>query len=134
MGCLTAINSGCSVIVETDDDDWPEEPFWQDRVRRLECDDLASAGAWANAYAAFASSQVWPRGFPLVDATSVGEVGEDATRTREARWREAPCGGRKRGERWCLRWRKQPTKVVAIPRQDWCALSDDEQSPLRGIR
>jgi hypothetical protein len=65
MGYLMAISSGCSVIVETDDDNWPEEPFWRDRVRELECDGLASSGAWANAYAAFTSSQVWPRGFPL---------------------------------------------------------------------
>jgi len=70
MGYLTAINSGCSVIVETDDDNWPEEPFWQGRVHELECDDLASAGAWANAYSAFTSSQIWPRGFPLDEVRS----------------------------------------------------------------
>lgn len=77
LGYLAALEAGCDWIVETDDDNYPLENFFQllknpMRVRRLQ-----TRAQWVNAYRHFApSSPVWPRGYPLEALGSDGSAAE----------------------------------------------------------
>lgn len=64
LGYLWAIADGAEVIVETDDDNWPFERFWQPRQLVLHGRHAQNPG-WVNAYSAFTEERVWPRGYPL---------------------------------------------------------------------
>ncbi len=64
IGYLVAIAGGASIIVETDDDNFPYESFWQGRQREQSVVKLEGAG-WVNVYRYFTESNIWPRGMPL---------------------------------------------------------------------
>jgi hypothetical protein len=61
---LDAIASGASVIVETDDDNFPRDSFWAPRGRKITCRPVET-DAWVNVYAYFSQSFIYPRGLPL---------------------------------------------------------------------
>lgn len=64
LGYLEAMARGARIIIETDDDNFPREPFWEDRsLRHLV--PLVQHGGWTNVYRYFTDSVIWPRGFPL---------------------------------------------------------------------
>jgi hypothetical protein len=64
IGYLIAMQQGCSIIIETDDDNHPREGFWQERHRSLRAAVAAKAG-WVNMYRYFTDAWIWPRGFDL---------------------------------------------------------------------
>lgn len=61
---LQAIRQGHSVIIETDDDNLPEENFWQERNAVVN-GNKASGAEWINVYRFFSERFIWPRGFSL---------------------------------------------------------------------
>lgn len=69
IGYLLAIADKAPFIVETDDDNFPREAFWDTR-KSLVDGDLTHAQGWVNAYAWFTNSFIYPRGFPLREARS----------------------------------------------------------------
>lgn len=64
VGYLLALQGGADVIVETDDDNIPVEPFWAER-RRSVSGSLVTEKGWRNVYADFSTANIWPRGLPL---------------------------------------------------------------------
>ncbi|MDX6692861.1 MAG: hypothetical protein QOF02_464 [Blastocatellia bacterium] len=64
IGYLVALKEGASVIVETDDDNFPEAEFWNERSRRQSVP-VASGAGWLNVYRYFTEANIWPRGLPL---------------------------------------------------------------------
>ena len=64
IGYLLAWQAGVECIVETDDDNFPEEAFWSDRARRLNVPGSENAGH-LNVYRYFTEANIWPRGLPL---------------------------------------------------------------------
>lgn len=70
---LDAIASGATVIVETDDDNFPREPFWEPRHREITARPV-DADAWVNVYAYFSQSFIYPRGLPLDHARATPPV------------------------------------------------------------
>ena len=64
IGYLLAIREGAGVIVETDDDNFPEKDFWQAREKIRTVKILKKTG-WVNIYSYFSDSRIWPRGLPL---------------------------------------------------------------------
>lgn len=64
LGYLIAAQRGAEVIIETDDDNFPMGPFWNDRFRAHEAPVAAGTG-WLNVYRYFSDTPIWPRGFPL---------------------------------------------------------------------
>lgn len=63
-GYLLAMERGCTVIVETDDDNFPLPDFWLPRERARSCP-VIEDGGWVNLYRYFTDANVWPRGLPL---------------------------------------------------------------------
>ena len=64
IGYLLAIRGGSSLVIETDDDNMPEESFWL--PRNLSCEGpLLEGRGWSNIYSYFTDALIWPRGFPL---------------------------------------------------------------------
>ena len=70
---LAAIAGGAKFIVETDDDNFPRDGFWEDRSRLLQADRVEPKG-WINVYGHFADAFIYPRGFPLDLAKSTDAV------------------------------------------------------------
>lgn len=66
IGYLIAIAQGTTLILETDDDNFPLDDFWQPRHRVHHVSKVESAG-WVNVYDYFSDVQVWPRGLSLAD-------------------------------------------------------------------
>lgn len=64
LGYLIAIKRGAEVIIETDDDNFPNDDFWLGRVPYHQANLVENAG-WINIYRYFTDAPVWPRGFPL---------------------------------------------------------------------
>ena len=64
IGYLVALQAGATIIVETDDDNFPREEFWNPRIRRQSAPILKRDG-WVNAYRYFSDAPIWPRGLPL---------------------------------------------------------------------
>jgi hypothetical protein len=64
LGYLVAMQNGCRIIVETDDDNYPGADFWKDRVRSVP-GRIAEYTGWTNVYRYFTDAHIWPRGFPL---------------------------------------------------------------------
>lgn len=64
IGYLVAINEGASVMIETDDDNFPEAEFWSERSRHQSVSTTTDAG-WVNVYRYFTDANIWPRGLPL---------------------------------------------------------------------
>ena len=71
IGYLLAASNGAEVIIETDDDNLPRAPFWQQRQRSQSVRSIKDAG-WVNAYQYFTDAQIWPRGLPL---DAIGQKG-----------------------------------------------------------
>lgn len=82
IGYLVALQAGASIIVETDDDNFPREEFWNPRTRRQTVPTLGDAG-WVNAYRYFSDAPIWPRGLPL-DAINQEHPAFDSLTTRES--------------------------------------------------
>jgi hypothetical protein len=64
IGYLLAIRDGARVLIETDDDNFPRDPFWLPRQREAQAP-LAEKTGWLNAYGFFSDALLWPRGLPL---------------------------------------------------------------------
>lgn len=64
LAYLRAISAGAEFIVETDDDNFPREAFWEPRSVTVKGDKTSAVG-WINAYTWFTDSFIYPRGFPL---------------------------------------------------------------------
>jgi len=64
IGYLLSIARGSKFIVETDDDNYPNPGFWQDRCAIIEGSPVSRRG-WVNAYSYFSDTSIYPRGFPL---------------------------------------------------------------------
>lgn len=64
LGYLLALRSGRNVILETDDDNFPYETFWDRPARRQKVKTVSSQG-WANIYRYYSQANIWPRGLPL---------------------------------------------------------------------
>jgi hypothetical protein len=64
IGYLVALRDNASVIIETDDDNFPEDEFWKERSRRQSVSVAGDAG-WVNVYRYFTDANIWPRGLPL---------------------------------------------------------------------
>jgi hypothetical protein len=64
IGYLAAMRDGASIIIETDDDNIPEQEFWQER-RRRQSTSVVLNGGWLNVYRYFTDANIWPRGLPL---------------------------------------------------------------------
>jgi hypothetical protein len=62
IGYLLAKNF--DVIIETDDDNFPRESFWNKRELKTEAGFVKEKG-WINVYRFFSEEFIWPRGFPL---------------------------------------------------------------------
>jgi hypothetical protein len=69
IGYLVAIHRGAELILETDDDNWPADGFFDARPREVAAaslgGDALSDGGWANLYRYFTDAAIWPRGLPL---------------------------------------------------------------------
>ncbi len=61
---LVAIRAGADFIVETDDDNFPREAFYQPLPRHITVPQIAGNG-WTNVYGYYSQSPIWPRGLPL---------------------------------------------------------------------
>lgn len=64
LGYLLAVKNGSSEIIETDDDNFPKQEFWNKKNREQSCYLLENTG-WVNIYRYFTQQFIWPRGFPL---------------------------------------------------------------------
>lgn len=64
LGYLIAIRRGAEIIIETDDDNFPREDFWQKRLP-MSTARVAENVGWINVYRYFTEAAIWPRGFPL---------------------------------------------------------------------
>lgn len=64
IGYLLAMRDGASVMIETDDDNFPAQDFWKERSRRQSVKAISNAG-WVNVYRYFTEANIWPRGLPL---------------------------------------------------------------------
>jgi len=64
IGYLLALREGASLIIETDDDNFPEKDFWGSRHRRQSVSMARNLG-WVNIYRYFTDTNIWPRGLPL---------------------------------------------------------------------
>jgi len=73
LGYLYAIHEGADVILDTDDDNIPGPDFGRGLQRRLKGQTVRRAG-WVNIYAHYSSAPIWPRGLPLDEIHSTGEM------------------------------------------------------------
>ena len=64
IGYLLALRNGAAAMIETDDDNFPEDAFWSDRQRRQSVPLSKNAGH-VNVYRYFSDANIWPRGLPL---------------------------------------------------------------------
>ncbi len=69
VGYLLAMQRGAPMILETDDDTVAYDEFWQPRERTRKAKVIAEGG-WVNIYKYFSSTNIWPRGLPLDEATT----------------------------------------------------------------
>ncbi len=64
IGYLLAARDGAELIIETDDDNFPRDGFWLERVREQTVPVLRQE-SWVNVYRYFSDALIWPRGLPL---------------------------------------------------------------------
>ena len=64
IGYLIAAKNGAEQIIESDDDNYPRENFWNNRSRKQQAYDISNEG-WLNVYAHYSKGYIWPRGYPL---------------------------------------------------------------------
>jgi len=81
LGYLLSMDAGSDVILETDDDNYPYNSFFNEPVINHELP-LVRDGGWVNAYRFFSDDNIWPRGLPLQyvqkDAPSLDELRNEA--------------------------------------------------------
>jgi hypothetical protein len=82
IGYLLGLAAGARFIVETDDDNFPRDDFWNDRDEHVSGDLIAREG-WLNAYRYFSKSSIYPRGFPIELAGASGIDVPAGTAARE---------------------------------------------------
>lgn len=76
VGYLYAMQQGCSVIAETDDDNIPYETFLQGVQKTVRAKKVLKQG-WVNAYVHFSDEEIWPRGLPLDEITKSYREGKE---------------------------------------------------------
>ena len=64
IGYLLAMRASAELLIETDDDNAPDETFWNQRTR-LQTVHAGTEAGWLNVYRYFTDTNIWPRGFPL---------------------------------------------------------------------
>lgn len=64
IGYLLALSQGADIIIETDDDNYPYNAFWDERHSIVKASVINNSG-WVNAYQFFSKTNIWPRGFAL---------------------------------------------------------------------
>lgn len=64
IGYLIAAQRGATTIIETDDDNLPDDAFWANR-RRSQTVPVAKDLGWLNVYKYFTECHIWPRGYSL---------------------------------------------------------------------
>jgi hypothetical protein len=64
IGYLLAIQNGATLIIETDDDNFPREGFLAKRTRK-HLVPLAENKGWLNVFRLFTDNFIWPRGYPI---------------------------------------------------------------------
>ncbi len=64
IGYLLALRKGANVIIETDDDNFPRQEFFDLRSEFSHVP-VVEAGQWVNVYRFFSDQLIWPREFPL---------------------------------------------------------------------
>ena len=80
LGYLAALQRGSDWLVETDDDNYPLDDFFEPPAPILTTRQVSSASNWINAYTHFSPDHpIWPRGFPL-DALSDSPAVETGSR------------------------------------------------------
>ena len=76
IGYLLAMREKIDFIVETDDDNFPTDPFYQPLPLELDVPELRGSG-WVNVYRYYTDALIWPRGLPLDEVnTALPELGE----------------------------------------------------------
>lgn len=80
IGYLLALRDGASVILETDDDNFPRPEFWTQRRLRHR-GDMCDRRGWVNIYRHFSDANIWPRGLPLDE---IGQLPGGSTREGSA--------------------------------------------------
>jgi hypothetical protein len=73
LGYLLSKNK--SVIIETDDDNFPRKEFWNKKLDFTEARSISDHG-WVNAYRYFSNENIWPRGFPLEELQNCKNSGD----------------------------------------------------------
>lgn len=74
LGYLYAMMNGANCILETDDDNIPYFEFGLNISERQRIR-LVSGARWINVYKYFTPETIWPRGIPLDEMHTFGEVG-----------------------------------------------------------
>lgn len=69
LGYLLAARNGADIIIETDDDNFPEDGFWAPRTRTQRVPVLTGC-SWVNVYRYWTDALIWPRGLPLDEIQS----------------------------------------------------------------
>jgi hypothetical protein len=64
IGYLQAIREGATILLETDDDNYPEPAFYQPLPVEQSIPSLRGTG-WVNLYRYYTDLNIWPRGLPL---------------------------------------------------------------------
>src|ERR1044071_10104997 len=64
LGYLIALREGAETILETDDDNWPGQKFFDPKPLHCAASVVDAAG-WVNVYRYFTDVLIWPRGLPL---------------------------------------------------------------------
>lgn len=64
IGYLLAIKNGTEMIIETDDDNYPQSNYHFTFNRNI-VGNVVSEEGWVNTYRYFTPEHIWPRGFPL---------------------------------------------------------------------
>lgn len=64
IGYLLAMREKIDFIVETDDDNFPSDPFYEPLPLELDVPELRGSG-WVNVYRYYTDALIWPRGLPL---------------------------------------------------------------------
>jgi len=78
LGYLYAMTQGATCILETDDDNIPLGTFGRDVSERRHVR-LVQGSEWINIYKHFTDAFIWPRGLPIDEIDSVGEIAEGLT-------------------------------------------------------
>lgn len=81
IGYLAAIRAGASILIETDDDNFPTPEFWEPRHLEQTGGRVVHDG-WVNVYGYFTDRRVWPRGLPL-EVVNLGLPAEHANGVAE---------------------------------------------------